>query len=234
MEVQLRRRLTIACLLALGIGAFCSCEGDREHIAEAVADPDSVAFMRSKGICSLISDSGVLRYKLIAEEWDIYTNTQPSTWKFMKGLLMQRFDQQFQIDLYVQADTAYLHEQRTWELRGRVVVRNVEGTIFKTEELFWDMADHEMWNTQYMRIVTPERELEGTDFRSNEAMTDYRVSNSIGKFPVSDTENEAEETDSIAAADTIPEDERFTPNGERVGRVMPTAPGKHQQEGHFK
>ncbi len=211
----------------------CSCEGDKEHIAEAVSNPDSVAFMRSKGINSLISDSGVLRYKLIAEEWDIYTNTVPSTWKFMKGLLMQRFDESFQIDLYVQADTAYLHQQRTWELRGRVFVKNVEGTIFKTDELFWDMQEHEMWNTIYMHIITPERELEGTDFRSNEQMTDYYVSNSVGKFPMSDADSDEQEEE-IAPADTLEEEVELTPTGEKAGKVMPSAPDKHKNLEHTR
>ncbi len=215
--------------------ATMSCGGETEHEAEAVAD--TAAFMRSKGINSLISDSGVLRYKLIAEEWDIYTNTTPSTWKFMKGLLMQRFDRSFQIDLYVLADTAYLHQQRTWELRGRVLVKNTDGTIFKTDELFWDMADHVMWNNEYMHVITPERELEGTNFRSNEAMTDYLVTNSVGRFPVSDAEGDAnEEEETPETADTLAPDELYTPGGERTQRVMPTAPGKHeqQQQGHFK
>ncbi|MCR5069503.1 MAG: LPS export ABC transporter periplasmic protein LptC, partial [Prevotella sp.] len=165
-----------------------SCEGNQEHIAEAVNAQDSIAFMRSRGISTLISDSGVMRYKLVAEEWDIYTNTNPPTWKFMKGLLMERFDESFHIDLHVQSDTAYLHDQRLWELRGRVVIRNVEGTLFRTEELFWDMNEHQMWSTKYMRIKTTDQELEGTDFRSNEQMTNYYVSNSVGAFPVSDVD----------------------------------------------
>jgi len=168
-----------------------------------------------------------MRYKLVAEEWDIYTYTQPPTWKFMKGMLMERFDESFHIDLHVQADTAYLHEQRLWELRGRVVIRNIEGTLFRTEELFWDMNEHKMWSTKYMRIKTTDQELEGTDFRSNEQMTDYYVSNSIGAFPMSDVdgsnkkkEEEEEETptDTAAAvAATAP-----TP----AGRIMPSAPNK--------
>ncbi len=212
----------------------CSCEGDKEHIAEYDGNPDSIAFMRSRGISSLISDSGVLRYKLIAEEWDIYTNTQPATWKFMKGLLMQRFDESFQIDLYVQADTAYLHSQRTWELRGRVVVKNVEGTIFRTEELFWDMQEHEMWNTKYMHIITPERELEGTDFRSNEQMTDYYVSNSVGNFPFSDADGqEPPEADGfLPDSISMPQDTMSVKP--KTERATPTAPDKSKKQGHFK
>ena len=170
-----------------------SCSDKQEHIAAAIDENDSLAFMRSKGISTLISDSGVMRYKLVAEEWDIYTNTNPPSWKFMKGLLMERFDEGFHIDLHVEADTAYLHEQRLWELRGRVVIHNVEGTLFRTEELFWDMNEHEMWSTKYMRIKTTDQELEGTDFRSNEQMTDYYVSNSKGAFPVSDVDKKNEE-----------------------------------------
>ncbi|MDE7166094.1 MAG: LPS export ABC transporter periplasmic protein LptC [Bacteroidaceae bacterium] len=181
-----------------------SCRDDRKQVAAAISKDDSTAFMRSRGISTLISDSGVLRYKLVAEEWDIHTNTTPPTWKFMKGMLMERFDESFHIDLHVEADTAYLHEQRLWELRGRVVIRNIEGTLFRTEELFWDMNEHRMWSTQYMRIKTPERELEGTDFRSNEQMTDYYISNSAGTFPVGDVNGsddtaETEPTDTAAA-----------------------------------
>ena len=160
-------------------------------MAEAVNDEDSLPFMHARGINTLISDSGIMRYHMVAEEWDIYTiNNEPATWKFMKGLLMERFDENFHIDLYVQSDTAYLHKQNMWELRGRVVIRNINDEVFHTEELFWDMDAHEMWSHKFMRIITPERELQGTEFHSNEQMTKYEVSNSAGAFPVSDTETQ--------------------------------------------
>ena len=160
-------------------------------MAEAVDDSDSLLFMHVRGVNTFISDSGVMRYHMVAEEWDILNGTQnqPPTWNFLKGLLMERYDEDFHIDLYVQSDTAYLHEQHLWELRGRVVVRNTRGDVFRTEELFWDLSKHEMWSYQYIRIVTPERELEGTEFHSNEQMTKYFVSNSIGAFPVSEKDS---------------------------------------------
>ena len=213
-------------LAALTVG----CADEQEQMAAAIGENDSTAFMRSRGISSLISDSGVLRYKLIAEEWDIYTNTTPATWKFMKGLLMERFDESFHIDLHVQADTAYLHEQKLWELRGRVVIRNIEGTLFRTEELYWDMNEHQMWSTKYMRIKTTDQDLEGTDFRSNEQMTDYYVSNSVGAFPVSDVDgNKNEETPSDTAA-AVAATTPTTP--EKTNRIMPTAPNKYEKQRH--
>ena len=194
-------RISFPCLILTLVLLCFACTDDHESLA-TISENDSTAFMRSRGISTLISDSGILRYKLVAEEWDIHTDTKPSTWKFMKGLLMERFDEGFHIDLHVQADTAYLHEQRLWELRGRVVIRNIEGTLFRTEELFWDMNEHQMWNTKYMKITTTDEELEGTDFRSNEQMTDYYVSNSIGAFPVDKdkVEKESEEAPKDTAA----------------------------------
>ncbi len=235
-DANRRRSLTwLPLFLIFSFSQFLisSCEDEQNHMAAAISESDSTAFMRSRGISTLISDSGVIRYKLIAEEWDIYTNTTPPTWKFMKGLLMERFDEGFHIDLHVEADTAYLHEQRLWELRGRVVIHNIEGTLFRTEELFWDMNEHKMWSTKYMRIKTTDQELEGTDFRSNEQMTDYYVSNSKGAFPVSDVDKKTDE----APKDTAAAVAATTPTGEKVGHIMPSAPGKQvpkKQQGHWK
>lgn len=199
-----------------------SCSGEMEHVAEAVSDRDSLPFLHSTGINTLISDSGVIRYRMVVEEWDIYNGQpgEPSTWKFMKGLLMERFDEKFHVDLFVQSDTAYLHKQYLWELRGRVVVRNVNGDVFHTEELFWDLDKHEMYNHQYIRIVTPERELEGTEFRSNEQMTRYSVFNSAGVFPVEETgDTEPAEEMQQQLADSV-----TTQHG--AGRVPPATPRK--------
>lgn len=209
-----------------------SCQDGQERMPAAINAQDSAAFMRSRGISTLISDSGVLRYKLVAEEWDIYTITSPPTWKFMKGMLMERFDEQFHIDLHVEADTAYLHEQKLWELRGRVVIHNVEGTLFRTEELFWDMNEHKMWSTKYMRIKTTDQELEGTDFRSNEQMTDYYVSNSEGKFPASNFDKKPNEQPTDTAAAVAATTPTYEPNRSQhmvKGKQVP-----REQEGHWK
>lgn len=175
------------------IGIATACTTRQQSTAPAVNPNDSLAFMTSRGINSLVSDSGVLRYKIVAEQWDIYNTTQPATWKFMQGLLMQRFGQDKHVDLYIQADTAYFHRQNLWELRGRVEVRNIQGTVFRTSELFYDLQKHEFWSNQFMRITTPDRELQGTTFRSDEQMTNYFVSNSAGHVPMKDTQGTAGE-----------------------------------------
>lgn len=186
---QAERRHWLALAAVVFLVLPTACDNDESHPAPAVDDNDSLPFMRSYGVSSLISDSGVIRYKLIAEEWFIYNTTQPPKWTFVKGLFMEKFDSVFHIEWFIQSDTAYCYNQRLWELRGRVILRNQKNEVFRTEELFWDMMEHEVYSTQFMRITTPDRELSGYRFRSDEQMTDYRIFDPEGILPVDDMEN---------------------------------------------
>ena len=138
-----------------------SCANEEKPHAPAINEHDSLPFMQSRGISTLISDSGVIRYKITAEEWNIYNTTNPPKWTFLKGILLEKFDSTFHIDWFVQSDTAYCHNQQLWELRGRVVIRNQEGTVFTSEELFWDMDRHEMYSNLFMTIRKPDEFLQG-------------------------------------------------------------------------
>ena len=188
--------------------AIMACDNTHEHIAPAIHPEDSLPFMTSHGISNLISDSGVISYKIVAEDWDIYTTT-PQKWTFLKGLFLEKFDTTFHVEWHVQADTAYCHDNRIWELRGRVVILNREGTLFRSEELFWDMNEHKMWSNLFMRIDKPdsEQQLEGNRFRSNEEMTDYHITSSSGFTPVSESDNEqptpAAPTEETAKKDSV-------------------------------
>ena len=173
--------------LLLAIILVASCSQEKEHIAPAINDRDSVSMMTSYGINTLISDSGVMRYRIVAEEWQVNTVRQPSRWMFYKGLFMQQFDEKFHIQAFVQADTAYYYDQqRLWELRGNVRVRTADGLRFASEELFWDQAAREFYSHLYSTLITPERTMQGTYFRSDEQMMHYIVTNSKGSFQSAD------------------------------------------------
>ena len=184
--------------LASALPAMVSCTEEKEHPAPAIYDRDSVSVMVSYGVNTLISDSGVIKYRIVTERGDVNQVRQPSRWTFIKGLFLEQFDEKFHVEAYIQADTAWYYDKmKLWELRGRVRVRNVRGMIFRSEELFWDGITHEMYSNKFSRLVTPERTLEGTYFRSDEHMTHYTVSNSKGSFVKSDMESEP-----VAPADT--------------------------------
>lgn len=179
-----------------------SCTEPQEHTARAINPEDSASIMVSYGVNTLISDSGVIKYRIVTERWEVNNVKQPSRWEFMKGIFFEQFDEQFHVQGYIQADTAwYFDQRRLWKLRGRVRLRNVNGLKYNSEELYWDGNSHEFYSTVFSRVVTPERTMEGTYFRSDENMNHYMVSNSRGSFIASDLDPETEE----AEASTAPE-----------------------------
>ena len=100
---------------------------------------DSLPVMVTYGVSKLISDSGVVRYKIISEEWLVFDRTHPPRQEFRKGVLLQRYDDRLNVDLYITADTAYWYNQSLWELRGRVRVRNCPiGDLIPVNQLYWD------------------------------------------------------------------------------------------------
>lgn len=187
--------IKIIILTMVGFFLLASCEGQKEHTAPAVHDRDSASMMISYGINTLISDSGVIKYRIVTERWEVNTVRNPSRWIFEKGLFFEQFDEKFHVQSYIQCDTAYYYDQKKlWELRSRVSILTKDGLRFTSQQLFWDQASHELYSNVPSRLVTPDRTLEGTYFRSDERMTRYYVSNSRGSF---------EKTDIAGKGDTI-------------------------------
>ena len=185
-------RMALPILLAFQFSLLMiSCDEAQEHTAPAIYDRDSVSMMVSYGVNTLISDSGIIKYKIVTERWDVNVVKQPSRWTFEKGVFFEQFDQNFHVEAYVQADTAwYYDQQKLWHLRGRVRIRNSNGLIYQSEELYWDGLKHELYSNVFSKVTTPERTLQGTYFRSDEQMRHYTVSNSKGSFMAEDMTGE--------------------------------------------
>lgn len=179
-----------------------SCTEEKEHTAAAINPRDSVSMMTSYGVNTLISDSGVMKYRVIAEKWEVNTVRNPSRWIFVDGLFLEQYDDKFHTAAYIQCDTAYYFDQlRKWELRGRVSVKTADGLRFSSDELFWDQVNHELYSNKFSHLITPDRELQGSYFRSDERMTHYFVSNTKGSFVKGDMMGSEADT-IISAPDT--------------------------------
>lgn len=165
--------------------AVVGCSHDAPPEGEAVRNREQIPVMVSRGVSKMVSDSGINRYKIITEEWAVYDQTDPPRQEFRKGVLILRFDEKMNIDMQISADTAYWYNQNLWELRGRVRLDNeASKTTFRSEQLFWDMQTHEFYSNVWMKVVTPEREVEGSRFRANEQMTKYEVYDDKGSVPM--------------------------------------------------
>ncbi len=154
-------------------------------MADAIKEGDSIPDMRTIGVTTLISDSGLIRYKIITAEWLIFNEVDTPFWAFEKGIYLEKFDTLFHIDSSIKADTAYYYEpKKLWELKGNVHIRSQRGDKFDTQLLFWNQREEKIYSDKFIRIEQPERILTGYGFESNQQMTEYQIYNNTGIFTV--------------------------------------------------
>ena len=113
---------------------FPSCGGKKKITGNAITERDSMAVMQTSGVTTLISDSGVTRYRVNTEEWLVFDRKKPSYWAFEKGVYLEQFDSIFHIEASIKADTAYYYDkERLWKLIGNVDIQNRKGERFNTD-----------------------------------------------------------------------------------------------------
>ena len=141
--------------------------------------------MVTRDVVSLISDSGMTRYRILSKLWLVYDEAEVPTWKFPVGLKLEQFDDSFRIAATVKCDSAtYFKNQKLWRLDGHVDIRNIKKEVIETEQIFWDQVNHKVYSDSFVHIERADRILEGYGFTSNEKLTEYVIRRPSGIIPV--------------------------------------------------
>lgn len=175
----------------------------------AITERDSLPVMDTRGVTTLVSDSGMIRYRIETEEWLVYDRKDPPYWAFEKGVYLEKFDTLFQVEASIQADTAYFYNKEDlWKLMGHVHIQNLKGEQFDTELLYWSQKKGRVYSDRFIRIEQPDRIITGRGFESNQEMTIYTIHKPEAIFYVEDDETaltDTIQTDTIqGAADVRP------------------------------
>lgn len=179
--------ITIACWVIVMLLFFPSCTEKKRPLAAAILQRDSLPMMKTLEVSTLISDSGITRYRITTKEWTIFDRKKPPYWAFEKGLFLEKFDSTYHVDASIKADTAYFFsEKKLWELRGHVLIKNVRGDKFVTEQLFWDQNLQKVYSDKFIRIEKTDRIITGHGFESNQQMTVYTIHKTAGSIPIED------------------------------------------------
>ena len=90
--------ITIAFGAVVMLLLFSSCSGKKKELGDAITERDSMAVMDTRGVTTLVSDSGVTRYRINTEEWLVFDRKNPPYWAFEKGVYLEKFDSIFQVE----------------------------------------------------------------------------------------------------------------------------------------
>ncbi len=193
--------ITIVLAAMVMLLLFSSCSGRKKDLGAAITERDSLPVMDTRGVMTLVSDSGVTRYRVNTEEWLIFDRKSPSYWAFEKGIYLEKFDSLFQVEASIKADTAYHYDkERLWKLIGNVHIQNLKGEKFDTELLYWDQNKHRVYSDRRVRIEQPDQIIYAIGFESDEQLNKYRFFKTEGVFYVDEEDTasaDSLQTDSI-------------------------------------
>lgn len=201
-HMRLLPTAALAAVTAMGVTVLSSCK-EESKLTTADVDTTDVPTMMTRDVETLISDSGITRYRINTPVWYVYDEVEEPYWRFPEGLHLDKFDNFFRTEATVRADSAiYLKRKQTWRLDGNVSISNVMNEKFLTQQLFWDQRSHKLYSDSFIHIERTDRVLEGYGFESNEQMTRYNILKVSGIFPVSEFKGKRAASDS-AGADSV-------------------------------
>ena len=164
---------------------FSSCGGSSLQTSGESLPREQAASLITDSVSTLISDSGITRYRIESPQWLIYDRTEPPYQEFPDGIYLEQFDENLTVQASLKADYAYYDEtEQQWLLRGNVHALNRKGEQFDTPEMKWDQKTHRVYSDTSIHIVREKSIIEGVGFDSNEEMTKYTILNPTGVFPI--------------------------------------------------
>ena len=133
---QIIINLTAAFWVVVVLFGAVSCEKERTEKIAAVKDRKTLPGLHATKVTTVISDSGITRYRIYTDQWDVFDKAKESYWEFPKGLHFERFDENLAIDAnFTSKYGRYYEGRRLWEFRGKVKAINVLGEMFESGEL---------------------------------------------------------------------------------------------------
>ena len=146
---------------------------------------EQIPVLVSDSVTTLISDSGVTRYRIESPQWLVFDKTEPPYQEFPQGIYLEQFDEDLSVQASLKADYAYYNEtEQQWTLRGNVHALNRKGEQFDTPELKWNQQAHRVYSDTSIHITRETSIIEGVGFESNEEMSKYTILNPTGVFPI--------------------------------------------------
>ena len=176
-------------ILAVVSSFFCvSCSKKDKQLGPAVTNRDSTSVVTTMGVDMFISENGVVRYHVIAEEWKIFDKMNPPFFSMEKGVLLEILDSLMQPESTLRADTAYyMNNSKLWHLRHDVHAENIKKEQFDTQELYVNNNTDRMYSDSLINIRQETQILVGHGFESNGNLTEYTIRKTEGIFPITES-----------------------------------------------
>jgi len=169
---------------------FVACSGNKPKLVDdVVVDRTQVPRLKVDSVTTLVSDSGVTRYRITAPKWYVYDRAAEPYWDFPEGLHFDRFDPFYNVDAQIDCKRARFYEvKKLWVLNDSVKAINLQGEKFETQELAWNQQTEIIYSDSLVIITQKDKRIIGLGFESNQTMTRYTIRKPQGIIPIDSEE----------------------------------------------
>lgn len=172
------------------LGAHVGCSDSKPITDGRIDDRQKTPSLTALDISTVISDSGITRYRITTPKMLIFDKEERSNWSFPQGLHFERFDENYKTDAQIDCRWAiYYDRERLWVLKDSVRCTNIEGEKFETNLLNWDELNQRIYSDAPISITKATMIIHGIGFESNQMLTKYRINKVTGVLPI-DSEEE--------------------------------------------
>ncbi len=162
-----------------------ACGNKKPEVSDEIINRGEAPRLRADEITTLISDSGITRYRITAKTWLVYDKVEEPYWDFPEGLHLESFDEQFNTEAQIDCKRArYYETKKLWQLDDSVRAVNLEGDRFATQQLFWEQNTERIFSDSLITIDQKDKQIIGEGFESNQSMTRYTIRKTRGIIPV--------------------------------------------------
>lgn len=167
--------------LFLALLTLTSCKKEKQDYVRQKYNPELIPTINTDSVTMKISDSGRVKYKVVTKLMQVYDKSKDPHWLFPKGIYLEEYDSANHVCATVIADSVWNYTRKNlWRLKGHVVIKNINGSIFKTEELFWDQMQKKIYTDKFVQINTPERDLKGYGMDASQDLARYQIRRPTG------------------------------------------------------
>lgn len=185
-RIVLKITIAFVAIVILFMHTACEPKVEIEKVA-AITNRAAMPRLHTTNITTVISDSGITRYRIIAPVWDYYDKSDQPYWDFPMGVRFEQFDENLKVYANLQSKYARFNQfQKLWILKGDVRMTNVKGELFESERLYWDQNLERIYSDTIVKITQATSIIHAVGFESNQQMTKYLFKSTTGIFPVDD------------------------------------------------
>ncbi len=182
--ISKNKSVAIAIFAIAALFLFASCQAKHE-MTSSIVDIKTTAQVYADSITTIVSDSGIIRYRIITSEWYVYEKADTPYWDFPQGLRFERFDENYNIDAQVECNKAiYYSKQELWRLNDNVEATNLSKEEFYTNELYWSQKEERVYSDSAITIIQKDRKIHGVGFESNQTFSRYSIRQPKGTIPI--------------------------------------------------